>query len=582
MTVPDLLEDESVVSDEEGKSAAAGDSHGDIDSLEELDRRLERLEYELHQAKVERNSKLPVARLPAEVLTEIFSYLTRDLYTAYPRFHDKKRRNDWFFFTHVCHFWRTIALNHAPLWICPDLSIPSLANAMAQRSKNANLHIVISGDPDIRQDILDTIQNQMSRVEILRFDITTSMGDTTKLQNFVSRLIQPAPRLRKLCLYGGDHQLLSLPSQFLSLDAPSLEDMHLDRCHFPWESPMLRNLTNLYLLGDGSVSPSGQQFIEALRRMSSLQTLELDYAGPRSIQGLDVVHLRHLRHLRFVAGGASLSAMFTHVAYPPSTRVDLLSISSSVEDWAPLWSSLKKRYDAMKALSFDVYISRRSSSFSLKAWDTANISIPSRHTMKRTDDPLLQLEIRRDSGNVDATRTETNRAIETLFGESVESIDIGGGFDRTIDYAVDLVHNANQLLSPGRADLFPIFFRPLVHSTSLKQLSIRGHSWAYQLASALTLAGEAPNGPSSKPLSISFPSLTRLSLSFDSYTSNARDVELVIDKLIQSLKWRASCGQKLNTLFVIYHAGITDEQIASLEEVVEEVMMEKIEGGASM
>ncbi|KAK7058591.1 hypothetical protein VNI00_002227 [Paramarasmius palmivorus] len=568
-TSPNALEGGVVVANEEAKSAAAGEFHGGVDSLEELDRKLERLEYELAQAKVERNSRLPVARLPAEVLTEIFSYLAPNPSTmSLPPYGG---RTQWLAFTQICHFWRIIALNHAPLWTCPDLTIPALAEIVIQRSKTADLHLVLSNSSraKIEQNLLDTIQSQlMNRVGTLQLTITSAKD---KLRNFVNSLTQPAPRLRVLSLDATYEEMLTLPAQFLARDTPSLDEVSLNHCHIPWDSPLLGNLTSLDLFGNGQVYPSGQQFLDALRRMPLLETLKLYHVGPHTIEGTDVVPLPRLRCLRLVADGPSFITMFTHITYPPSAAV-MLKSSSSATSFASLWPRLAETYNhnAMKTLSLHVYIDQYSCYLSMKAWDGALASF-ARETWERMEHPLLLLNITLHSANIDATQAEMNKAMEALCSASIEVIHISGAFNRSIEDDVGLVHE-DPLFSPERADrdLFSVFFGALFHSTGLKQLSIQGNSWAYQVAFAL--ASKAPNSSSKAP--ISFPSLTSLSLRLDSYRDPMVEAELVLNRLIQSLKWRASCGRKLITLSVICCDGITImDQVTALEEVVEEVIV---------
>jgi len=101
--------------------------------------------------KRQRNLRLPIARIPNEVLSIIF----RDLRNGYIKANKVRLLeivprveglDGWIGITHVCHAWREVALNTSLLWCYIDISsswIPELLLAVLRRSKQSRLTVVI-------------------------------------------------------------------------------------------------------------------------------------------------------------------------------------------------------------------------------------------------------------------------------------------------------------------------------------------------------------------------------------------------------------------------------------------------------
>ncbi|KAK7058584.1 hypothetical protein VNI00_002220 [Paramarasmius palmivorus] len=541
--------------------------HDDVNSVEDFDRTIERVENALIWIKRERNSRLPVSRLPNEVLLEIFTYLTPKG-PAIRSYFFTSGKMGWLSFTYVCQSWRTIALDHAPLWIYPDLSISGLAVAMIQRSKNATLHIIIPDDLDLRRDVAHTILNEISRVET--FNMTVTDRSISNLRVLIGRLIQPAPRLRLLSFQIKTTQNIALPSEFFALDTPLLDTVSLHRCPVPWGSPMLKNVTSLRLSGNGGHIPSGQQFLETLRRMPSLQKLELSSMAPLSIEGEDVVHMPHLRRLVLSQGDTSCACVLEHVTFPSTTSVILRCQTSSDEDhFVPLWSALSKMYswsqEGMTVLRVYADIDQYYE-LAIEGWKTGNASIPTHCTLSHCLGPsCLELYLTRSSYNARVlSQVDVARALRSVWSTSIEVVHIGGYLDLEDD---DTDEDDNDPFPPEREDLFPIFFEELVWSTGLKRLTVAGRDWATRLAFALALPDDK-GVPSDSP--IPFPSLIDLSLS----SIPTAGTTAIVDKLVKSLKWRMEHDRKLRSLSFRCCQGITEEQLESLRRVVMEVQQD--------
>lgn len=70
------------------------------------------------KAKLRRNALIPVSRLPAELLGEIFTICVRRSQDYHQRYPDFEYRPYWWLreAAHICHSWREVALNTSELW----------------------------------------------------------------------------------------------------------------------------------------------------------------------------------------------------------------------------------------------------------------------------------------------------------------------------------------------------------------------------------------------------------------------------------------------------------------------------------
>ncbi|KAI0041445.1 hypothetical protein FA95DRAFT_1477606, partial [Auriscalpium vulgare] len=83
----------------------------------------------------QRNSLLPVGRLPTELLRIIFAF-SSETDRAWTE-EGPTTKIGWLTVTHVCQRWRYVALEHPGLWthICVHALGPGWANAFAERAR---------------------------------------------------------------------------------------------------------------------------------------------------------------------------------------------------------------------------------------------------------------------------------------------------------------------------------------------------------------------------------------------------------------------------------------------------------------
>ncbi|TFY75636.1 hypothetical protein EWM64_g8374 [Hericium alpestre] len=211
------------------------------------------------------------ARLPAEVLTHVFSVLTEcDPPSSEPlkgdRFGDKASLG-WITATHVCRRWRHMALSAPALWT--NIGAPPTGpwmNEMLARSKQVPFAFsaCITRDHKICDAVLKAVSaDYMSRLKDLRLsgeerewseDIEEldpgSLGE--RRLGVLANLNHPAPMLESLTL---DAIIKILPLHIFARTAPRLRRFTIRECKgVHWDAPYLRNLTDLQLDIAGDLS----------------------------------------------------------------------------------------------------------------------------------------------------------------------------------------------------------------------------------------------------------------------------------------------------------------------------------------
>ncbi|KAJ3540384.1 hypothetical protein NMY22_g4323 [Coprinellus aureogranulatus] len=105
-----------------------------------LQKRITALEDEARALKNRKNALVPINRLPHEILSTIFQTTKSLLKYTYPQ---PRNRLTWVRVSHVCRYWREVALDAASLWSYLDFPRPDpeFTRLMLQRSKNAPLTV---------------------------------------------------------------------------------------------------------------------------------------------------------------------------------------------------------------------------------------------------------------------------------------------------------------------------------------------------------------------------------------------------------------------------------------------------------
>ncbi|KAF9270025.1 hypothetical protein L218DRAFT_7706 [Marasmius fiardii PR-910] len=307
--------------------------------------------------KSRRNLLIPICRLPAEVLANVFMHCTSNI----PAFVDgnlAKGRETLFRIARVCHHWRTIALNTPELWSRPDFSLgPPLALEMLDRSRDAPLVIEAEVGDETVDMLSEALVRHISRITALHLTVT---GFPASMEQLLFPLIQPAPFLRVLSLafaplahvWGQTTRKLHLPDTFLANYAPRLTSLALRSFQVPLDSPLLKNITTLSLDMSRWPSTSALELVESLRDMTHLEVLEVrdpfQHFDPGtmgvSTSSTDVlVKFSCLRYLRMDGAPISQVVRFLeHTTFPESVVVMITTFEDSFSEFDALVSSLSR------------------------------------------------------------------------------------------------------------------------------------------------------------------------------------------------------------------------------------------------
>ena len=237
--------------------------------------------------------------------------------------------------SHVCRFWRDVALNMPSLWTNLDFTEgpPFMKSSVwIQRSQNLplDIHIDCGGSDDDDDDdetstvsefsdsiastedlivVLDLIVPHVARWRSLR--VAVESYDYMHLTLTWLSKCPAAPQLE--CLHLSHHddadtselfQPEHLRDFFLPFHgiAPKLHYVNLWGVHIMWSAPFLSGLTDLELAYHSrDVSPSWEDFSRILRNSPNLDTLGLCMSGPETlptdVTEEDVIDLPSLKSL---------------------------------------------------------------------------------------------------------------------------------------------------------------------------------------------------------------------------------------------------------------------------------------------
>lgn len=258
-----------------------------------LDREILKLEYALSHLKARRNALVPVASLPAEILSTIF-VLARDASVKL-----QPRNSEWIAISHTCQHSRRVAMACAAFWSHIDLSSQSWANILYERSKNSPVisAVVLWAGRDLQWLICAC--GEGSRLQSLIIEDKT-FGEVADYDQERLKILLSNPARERRRFH------LALPAQQVAFLMPcplfggvnaTLVDLSLINCEL--EVSTLAFLPNL---GSLSVARTGvreepwlpetrlrlQNVPEILRQARNLVQLTLVHAGPGGLQTIDL------------------------------------------------------------------------------------------------------------------------------------------------------------------------------------------------------------------------------------------------------------------------------------------------------
>ncbi|TCD71668.1 hypothetical protein EIP91_005434 [Steccherinum ochraceum] len=289
--------------------------------------------------RVRMNTVIPIAQLPSEILSHIFT-----LYAAVMKNHYTYTRRGpphyyWMDVTHVCHYWREAALGDPRLWSDILVTAGSVARVeeLLNRSKQTKLHVEIDATEVKWLPTLQRIAREAGRIE------TLILKQSTSALLFSDHFPLEVPLLRHLILKGdlGNYgyqsgQHLKMPVPLTTWSMPSLVELRVSSLPVDWANMVLpSSLVHLHIT-HGKVALQISNVIDVARAIGSLVALEtLEFRDPTTSQPSQASLLSapdstfSLPNLKFIdLAGPFMPIIFLldHLIVPASTKM-LLSFT---------------------------------------------------------------------------------------------------------------------------------------------------------------------------------------------------------------------------------------------------------------
>lgn len=277
------------------------------------------------------NTLPPISKLPPEVLREIF-FQHKALY-VFP----EKGATTWQSVSHVCRYWRLLALQCSSLWTSIRLSDKDKCiDEFLVRSNQLPLSVQWAVYPSKSGATERVLATEMTRIE----DLHLTLYYVYPHQTPNPLTADSAPLLRRLSLntntkHNRVDDNLSICSNILyNGAAPQLQDLRISSIDFRW-LPGFRhpNMRELRILRAPGVSVTVQDITAALDAMPLLEVLILHRGLPDNIPPLQhgdhIVTLRQLRSIAIAGISFECANFLTYLEFPSDSSIRLGSTTLS-------------------------------------------------------------------------------------------------------------------------------------------------------------------------------------------------------------------------------------------------------------
>ena len=292
----------------------------------------------LHSQLARRNALAPISVLPPEILARVFHLLVFEDPACFG-----ERNLGWIRSTHVCRYWREVALDDSSLWatIWGASTNTDLISEMLARAKNAPMDIHLCLGARSGPEVLRMFPPHLSHTRELRLQ---SMSSTTLCPDNVRGIYnREAPALEHFELRCS----VTSPITFRELEgaalfkgrAPRLRTFSLSQVVIPWSLLPRGQLTQLTIrlfheLLTPYAPPYGDpnQLIDLLVDCPGLEILVLDRCLPFQLSQIPhgrTIHLPHLSLLSLVGSSSRITNLMKMLKTPSSTRLHLHCVSEN-------------------------------------------------------------------------------------------------------------------------------------------------------------------------------------------------------------------------------------------------------------
>ena len=233
--------------------------------------------------------------------------------------------------THVCHYWRQVAVNYPLLW--SQITVVDQSKVYPELIARSNevpvsVRLYATGGEISNPQLLEVICANAHRIQELTVE---GFGLQRAAREILDQFDRPALNLKAAeftCYERNIKPLLPSLSRFFDGYAPNLRKLVLDLATIDWDWPVFSHcLTELYVNGpEDSGIP-----LSVLRRMPNLRVLcssiplldcPTNYDG--SVSDPEIVELEFLRKLTLSGSTFRNSwCFFNHLGFPPTTHLNL-------------------------------------------------------------------------------------------------------------------------------------------------------------------------------------------------------------------------------------------------------------------
>lgn len=537
--------------------------------------------------KTEKNTYPRINHLPPELLARIFVFCKPEKETW-----DGRAVKRLIALSHVCAHWRSISLRTPELWSSILLTKVKWGEEMLVRSKGALLTVDVESLHEQQPSfaLFQNVLGSMSRIAVLRLNLRLPI-----LSRVVEHLRLPAPFLDTLAVsassdYSSAYSPTShfnLPSPIFDGKTPRLRHLQLRRCAgLDWSSSLLTGLSSLDLtdVPPGN-RPTMPDLLAMLQRMPDLDRLTLKDCIPISSvhpRDCSLVNLQRLSQISLDGAASAVSFLFQQLTFPSAAKIRIsgaISSAAQIQEGLDLLTSLQTCClsdvgTRFPALMVDESMRQR---IQLRWWATSTIPDPT------TD--MYDIHTERDSA--------CPLWLSLVWATWDSPLDAMLHILR----ALSLADVSTLIISCSEPLPKAIWAKTLTPATSIESLTIVGSS-AIGLIEALgakmpddrsagavvePTGGERAVKPSrgkrrrGKGKATSrggppiLPKLDKLVLREVVFGPHDQDGEALCEILIGKLRQRARAGAKLRSLEITEARGLTEDDVAELEEVVPDV-----------
>lgn len=335
-----------------------------VDSaLEQADAAIQRVFEYKRILREHRNSLIPAAQLPQEVLSCIFMEHVSGL--SWVRYCGVNLA-----FSQVCRRWRVVALEDPRLWTTPTSSCLDLGKAMLARSKGLplSIHLQCHLRPSMAFIWAETVLAHHAQIRRLSLSASGYLAE-----RLAERLSGAMPVLEELDLASSTICQFRSPAleDFVS---PHLRTVCLAQCILPVRAKCFRNLTTLHISFMYPNTPTSfasiPEIVKLIKHNINIERLtlkntsnvELPQAHFGPIPSAEKAVLKSLKFLKLEERAATTCAVLSSFAAPslkqfhvlsPVIEADLVSFTRVVEEmWE--WLQGPTSLGAMESVFFEI------------------------------------------------------------------------------------------------------------------------------------------------------------------------------------------------------------------------------------